>query len=108
MLKWMDYANRINSGMQDEASDLAKFSLNNRIDNINHLNSYAFYGRNLATTLMRHMPQNYERTRVEELFADEECSIYVENSVRKRTIISCDFGSSLQVNHIFDCFHQLG
>jgi hypothetical protein len=40
---------------------------------------------------MRYMPQNFERSRVEEIFADEDSSIYVENQVRKRAIISCDF-----------------
>ena len=73
--KWMDQANRINSGMQEEAHGLAKKTAlvvtNMHIDNqLFLLNSYAFYGRNLVQTLSRYLPAAIDRTKIEDLFID--------------------------------------
>jgi len=63
--KWLTSVNRINSCMQNQASYLTKRSI---IDF--PTNSYAFYGRNLTTTLSRYLPQSWDRAKIEELFIE--------------------------------------
>jgi hypothetical protein len=84
------------------------------------LNSYAFYPKNLITTLQRYLPQSIELKTIEELFVDrlpEKDGYNVQNDlwsnteatdrIRKRVLLSSDYTSSYQVGHIIDCYNSL-
>ena len=117
---WMDYANKINRGIQIEAKALMKQNEHNPLSQQQILNSYAYYPRNLVMTLARYLPSSYEKRNVEELFnhrlgnGQGETKIEelkdlndLSGGVRKRVLISSNFSTSFQVNHILECFSQL-